>query len=291
MSVAAAPTHCIACGAAPKQSFKLSNGSDLLRCPQCKLGWWDWPAFDPTAFYDADYFQSADANRGYDDYAALEPANRVTARARLKRLRRIITTPKPTVLDLGCGTGVFLGEASRLGWNVSGIEVSPYAASVAQQRGLNVSCGPVDEASIESGPFDVVTLWDVIEHLRDPLATLRAASAALREGGVVALSTGDIESFAARLSGSRWHLFNLPEHLFFFSRDSLTRMLEDCGFVVRSVTREVNWSPISYLVERVRKSLRLPHFFAAPRFMANWVAPATLWDVLGVYAVKTRAVR
>lgn len=290
MTLASGPRFCIACGEAPRTSYRLRNGADLLRCPTCRLGWWNWPTFDPQQFYDVTYFQSPGVSRGYDDYAALEPAARITARARLGRVARLLgtTSTSPRLLDLGCGTGVFLEEAQRLGWRGAGQEVSPYASSVAQGRGLNVTCGPVDGAALPQGPFDVVTLWDVIEHLRDPRATLQAAAAVLSVGGVLALSTGDIESWAAKLTRSRWHLFNLPEHLYFFSKAALRRMLDDCGCSIRACGYEVNWAPVSYLVERLQKSLRLPRFVAAPRRAAHWVAPATLWDVLGVYAVKLR---
>src|SRR4029450_5031425 len=89
----------------------------------------------------------------------------------------------------------------------------------------------------------------------------------------------------ARLSGSHWHLFNLPEHLFFFSPRSLELLLNQAGCAVQSVAREVNWVPVSYLVERLAKPLggRPPQ----TPLPAKWVIPATLLDVIGLYARKT----
>jgi 2-polyprenyl-3-methyl-5-hydroxy-6-metoxy-1,4-benzoquinol methylase len=275
------------------------------------MGWWRWEAFDPGAFYDRDYFQSAAAAKGYSDYAALEPGVRRTSRARLRRISGLLAhrskpdrnewiiarntvserePSAPRLLDLGCGTGVFLDEARSAGFDVEGVEVSAYAADQARARGLVVHGAPLDTIDFASADFDVVTLWDVIEHVPDPMATLEQAAAALRRGGVLALSTGDVTSLCARLSGAHWHLFTLPEHLCFFSPRALRSMLRACGLRVARETREVNWVPVGYILERLTKSLlgrhlRLPHL---P--LSGLVLPATLGDVMGIYAVKPEGV-
>ncbi|MFN0136674.1 MAG: hypothetical protein ACKVS9_11230, partial [Phycisphaerae bacterium] len=89
MSDGAAPKTCVACGSAPRRDFTLSNGEPLLRCPTCKLAWWNWPAFDPAAFYDRDYFQSDQVDKGYNDYSAMEREIRRTAIGRLRRIDKI----------------------------------------------------------------------------------------------------------------------------------------------------------------------------------------------------------
>jgi SAM-dependent methyltransferase len=271
---------------------RLPGGVALLQCPGCRLAWWPWPAFDPAAFYDRDYFQGTGTAKGYADYASLEPGLRRTARARLRRIERLIGAdaaplPPPRILEIGCGVGVFLDEARRRGWETAGLEVSAYATGEARRRGLDVQCAAIEDAALERGRYDCVSLWDVIEHLRDPRGALARAADALRPGGVLALSTGDVTSLCARLSGPRWHLFNLPEHLFFFSPGSLRRMLAAAGCPLQRVTREVYWAPLSYLAERACKT---PGDASAARpaggGVRNWLAPATLLDVLGVYAVR-----
>lgn len=289
-SAVSAPATCIACGTAPRQSFRLSNGAWLRRCPRCGLGWWDWPPFDPAAFYDRAYFDGAEQSKGYDDYAALEPGVARTARQRLRRISRLHGPSRAAkrLLELGCGTGVFLDAARRAGWTVTGVEVSAYAAEQARQRGLAVETAPVEGLRPAEDAYDCVALWDVLEHLRDPAGVLCAAAKALRHGGVLALSTGDVTSLCARIAGPRWHLFNLPEHLFFFSPAALQRLLTKAGCRVVRVTRETNWVPVRYIAERLRKSTALPGAWGAllKSDISRWVIPATLLDVLGVYAVR-----
>jgi SAM-dependent methyltransferase len=292
MTMYVPPRRCPACGTPPRPSFRLHNGAQLLRCPRCLLGWWNWPAPDPGSFYDRDYFQSDEVAKGYDDYRSLEPALGRTSRARLRRIGGLLSpdaraaASRPRLLDLGCAAGYFLDEARRANWEVRGVEVSDYAAACARARGLEVTCAPLEELSLPAAAFDCVTLWDVLEHVRDPADVLTAAARAVRPGGVVALSTGDITSLCARLSGPRWHLFNLPEHLFFFSPPALRRLLRRAGCQVRRITREVQWVPLAYVLERLRKPLRNSPPAKRRRRAPSWVVPATLFDILGVYAIR-----
>jgi SAM-dependent methyltransferase len=196
-------------------------------------------------------------------------------------------------LDVGCGTGTFLDVARRAGWEVYGLELSAYAAEQARRRGLNVTGASADDMRLEVSAYDCVTLWDTLEHVRDPVGVLRTAGRALRRGGVLALSTGDITSLCARLMGARWHLFNLPEHLFFFSPPALTRLLARAGCQRVQITHEVNWLPVAYLLERLRKSsgglgwaLDRVRRGPALRAIGTSVVPATLLDVLGASAVR-----
>lgn len=288
MSGRAAPAMCVVCGGAPGVGPRLPTGAASRRCIRCGLVWWDWPEFEPAALYDRDYFQSTQHAKGYDDYAALEPGVRRTARLRLGRLERCVRLgsesgagAKRRLFEIGCGTGVFLDEARSAGWEVCGAEVSAYGAAQAAQRGLRVERAAIEELRPTSEKFDCVAMWDVIEHLRDPDGAIAFAASILRPGGWMALSTGDVDSMAARVSGSRWHLYNLPEHLFFFTVRSLRALLARHGFETKLVVREWQWVPASYLVERLSKTLlrRQTRPGAGPR----WLLPATLFDIVGLY--------
>jgi SAM-dependent methyltransferase len=200
---------------------------------------------------------------------------------------------RPALLEIGCGTGVFLDVAREAGWEVSGIEVSSYAVQQARGRGLSVDVCPIESSPLWAATYDCIALWDVIEHLRDPAGVLIQAGQALRPGGILALSTGDITSLSARLSGPGWHLFTVPEHLYFFSPAALEQLLRRAGCRIVQTTREVIWVPVAYLLERLRKTRVLPEprrsrRAGLPRGLKpaarDWLVPATLLDVLGLYA-------
>ncbi len=292
----APPRNCIACGATPRRIRRVGAGSWLRQCPRCLLGWWDWPPFDAASLYDQSYFQGSGVSKGYDDYAGQEAGLERAARGRARRIERRLAAAdggSRRLVDVGCGTGVFLAAARRAGWDVQGVEVSQYAAQVARDRGLVVDERGVEHMQLAESYYDCVTLWDVLEHLPNPASVLRTAGQALRRGGVLALSTGDVTSLCARLSGRRWHLFNLPEHLFFFSPAALRRLLERAGLRVVDVVREVNWVPVAYMSERLRKSSGLIGRVTARGIDAvasrggrRGTVPATLLDVIGVYAVR-----
>jgi len=191
-----------------------------------------------TAFYDSDYWEDPEAE-GYGGYAAAEERKRHHFAGLLGVLETL--RPPGALLEVGSAYGFFLDEASRRGWQVRGIEPSPHAARHArEQLGLDVASEPLSELATERNSVDAIVMWDVIEHLPDPRATLEAAYAWLRPGGVLGLSTGDVKSLTARLHGRGWSLLTPPWHQFYFSRRTMKRLLTDIGFKVVRVGGDGN---------------------------------------------------
>jgi SAM-dependent methyltransferase len=265
------------------------QGVEILQCAACRLAFWiPGAGFDPSSLYDGDYFASEHAAHGYDDYAALEPALRATFRRRLAKLGGA-TGAK--LLDVGAAYGFAASEAERAGFRVFAAEIS---ADAARHAGALVP-GRVLRASADHLPFgtacfDVVTLWDVIEHLPAPHAAVSEIARCLRPGGRLVLTTGDVGSLVAWLSGARWHLYTLPEHLFFYSRESLRRLLGSHGFRVETIRAEGALYPVGYLVERLRKTLVGRSRTGSIRFPgAGLVVPVNLFDVITVTARREAA--
>jgi len=140
------------------------------------------------------------------------------------------------LVDVGCYTGIFLEQARRAGWDVVGVEPSAWAAKLAREKGFTVFEGAFRDAHELPAPFDAVTIWDVIEHLPDPLADLKHAHSILKPGAVLALSTMDTASLFARLAGRHWPWY-MRMHLVYFTRESMRRMLEAAGFEVLAIER------------------------------------------------------
>lgn len=242
-----------------------------------------WPIAQARAFYGAEYFAGA-TPRGYTDYAALEPALRRTMRRRLCGL-----PPGGRLLDIGCATGTFVAEASTV-YTAAGTDVSLDACRVARHRGLDVLVTDAVALPFASASHDVITMWDTIEHLAAPVAVLAEVARVLRPGGTLVLSTGDVSSWCARLSGRRWHLFTVPEHRYFFSPHSLTRILDRVGLRCTACYHTGGYYSPAYLIERLVKTLfastRGIEHLTRHRFMRGTTLYVDLCDVMTVEAVR-----
>lgn len=136
------------------------------------------------------------------------------------------TKPGGRLLDVGCGSGVYLDAFRKLGWDAYGVELSPEAAEQARRSlGLKVFTGVLEDAKFPNGCFDVVTLIHVLEHLRDPVGTLREVSRILKKDGLLLMALPNLRSLAAWIFRSRWFPLDVPRHLYHFSPTSLRRLL------------------------------------------------------------------
>jgi SAM-dependent methyltransferase len=134
------------------------------------------------------------------------------------------------LLDVGSAMGGFMRVAADAGFAVEGVEVSQFGADYTRNElGLPVHACSLREAALPSSSFDVVTMWDVIEHLPDPLENLAEVNRVLRPGGLCFITTGDVSSRYARTLGKRWHLLTPPQHLFYFTPRALEGALAAHG--------------------------------------------------------------
>jgi len=204
----------------------------VVRCRRCGLLYLN-PRPSPDELQD--YYPTDD----YIPYTvAIEdepsPFKRLDRRFGLHKRCRAVTaqfSQPGRMLDVGCATGIFVDGMRRRGWEAYGVEINPEVAQYARQRlGLNVFTGELADAAFAEGFFDLVTLWDVLEHVSDPRQTLQEIARVLRPGGLLVLSLPSLESLEARLFGPYWIGWDLPRHLHLFPRPVLTQLLEEMGF-------------------------------------------------------------
>jgi SAM-dependent methyltransferase len=155
-----------------------------------------------------------------------------------------------SLLDVGAYIGVFVEIAGAAGWQAQGIDPSKWAADQAQRHGLDVRLGTLESSDLPLEAFDVITLWDVIEHLADPAAGLARARAHLRPGGWLVIHTMDIDAPIARLMGSRWPWL-MDMHLHYFGRRTLGRMLSEHGYEVIWQGAQGRYLRLGYVASRV----------------------------------------
>jgi SAM-dependent methyltransferase len=234
--------------------------SRLVQCVGCGLIYVN-PRPSPEDLatqYQAGYFHCDEPTfGGYENYEADREEILRTFRRRIALLMPWCRAAAPRLLDVGCATGLFLEVARDAGWRVEGIDISEYALARARERGFAVSRGTLPSATLESGGYDVVTLWDVIEHVPDPAAVIAECHRLLRPGGVLAMSTPDAGSPPAKWLKGRWLGFrSIDEHLYFFSRASMRALLARGGFRVERF-------------QSVGKDLSLPRLIARMRFYSK----------------------
>jgi SAM-dependent methyltransferase len=145
-----------------------------------------------------------------------------------------------TVLDVGCGGGLFLSLMKRRGFNVLGLDFSAEAARVArEQNGVRVLVGDLRSADLQPASCSLITMYHVVEHLLDPAAYLRAAAMLLKPDGRLIVQVPDRDCWEASLLGANWTGFDVPRHIHVFRSSDLRRLLQCCGF---EVVREKHFS-------------------------------------------------
>jgi SAM-dependent methyltransferase len=179
-------------------------------------------AAQAAALYSRDYFETDFPASGTEGQVQL-------AQRRLDRIEREV--PVGSLLDVGCGPGRFLGAARQRGWEAAGLDVSPAAAAMARSAsGVRVFEGELTgPRPPELEPVDVLTMWDVLEHLTDPVAALAEALGWLKPNGLLIVQTENVNSITASWMGSRWEQF-VQFHLYHFSPSTLRSALERSGF-------------------------------------------------------------
>jgi SAM-dependent methyltransferase len=143
--------------------------------------------------------------------------------------------PSGRLLDVGCATGNFLHEMARSGhWEVEGVEPNAEAARYGQERfGLKIHIGELTTVALPAGTYDVITMWNVFEHLHKPMENLRAIARLLKPKGWFIFSIPNLRSWEYRLLGKYWMGWELPRHLYYPSSELMETMLRSVGLWVR----------------------------------------------------------
>lgn len=220
--------------------FGLASGNFRLhRCPSCGCIF-QHPLPDPAAiasFYPREYWWSGNLQAGptgvihrmeraYREFVALD---------HVRFLERCgAGSNGRSLLDIGCGGGLFLHLARKRGYSPHGMDASAQAVAVAQsQYNLPVRQGEIGSPVWEGTRFDFITMFHVLEHLIDPGMALAYARELLLPGGSLILQVPNVASYQARLFGARWYGLDVPRHLINFTPRSLALLLDGAGFKYR----------------------------------------------------------
>lgn len=260
-----------------------SDGLCVVECAGCRLR-----ALHPLP--DVALVEQAVVDVEDPEFQALEPHR---ARTFARVLRRIAhhRPPPGRLLDIGCYTGLFPEMALAEGWDVAAVEPSRWAAREAAARlPGRIVTGFVRDAQFPDASFDVVTAWDVIEHLSDPRADLAVLSRLLRPGGHLFLSTMDVGAPVVRLLGRRWPWY-MPMHRYYFTPRTLAGLLGTAGFAIRAVEPYPHYTCLKYVCGKLEggfgRLARVVSAAAQALQLADRTIRVNFGDVVFVVAQRT----
>lgn len=249
---------CNVCGCKRYSLRFIYDGHNYVECSQCGLVFINPRQSDEAydVIYDEAYYNSASSlSCGYDDYPGERKKIEETGRRRYRLLSRLIE-PGP-MLDVGCAHGFYMNAARDAGFSPVGLEISEYSGRYAREHfGHEVFHGSLLQYSAPPTSFQLLTMWDVLEHLIDPAAYIRHGAGLLRSGGIFSIITPDVSSLHARLLGRHWVEFQKPrEHIYYFRRENIHRLLERNGFEIIWSGTAGKYVELGFALERLRDSL------------------------------------
>lgn len=267
----------------------MATSDAVVRCLECGL-YYTSPRPDDAGIREA-YAQLADR-----EFLDERRARELTYGRQLETLDRVAGrtappgAPRGRLLDAGCSMGFFMKEARAWGWSVEGFDPSRWAVQHASgEYDLKVTVGTTDSVTLEPAAYDVITAWDVVEHLLKPVEDFKKLAGALKPGGVLAISTHSLHSFAARILRSKYP-FLMPMHTMHFTPQTTALLFEKAGLKQVCVQPHHRYIRVGYGLSKL--SQRLPRTGAVCRGVArllrveDWHVFVTGLGIFDAFAVK-----
>lgn len=277
-------SECLLCGNSTGKRLLFQLSRPVVKCQGCNLV---FAVPKDSIVQSRDYDESYYRHGIYADYLEERISIRKNAGRILRELETLVQGR--TLLDVGCAAGFFLEAARARGWAVRGLDVSSYASEYARRElNLDVESGSIESTTESASKFDVVTLWDTIEHLSRPDLALINIRRRLTSEGMLALSTGDYGSFLRRLTGKRWRLFTDPTHNFFFDESTLRRLLNQTGYELFRIRRRGKWVSLSMILHQSPLPFKKRAQVWSSAIHLNPSLYINLYDVMTVFAKVIR---
>lgn len=215
---------CLVCGS-KKWTKKYK---DLVECKDCKYIRANnkYFKFNPQKLYTTSYFKNSD----YADYEREKGALEKNFSDRIERIRRY--KKGGSLLEVGSAFGFFLNLAKKY-FKITGVDLDKNVTKqAARNSGAKVFTGDLPSLGIKKSSYDIICMFDVIEHLKEPAKHIEKIHKILKDDGVLIIETGDIGSYLAMIQKDSWRLIKPPFHLQYFSKKTITIFLEKLGFEI-----------------------------------------------------------
>ena len=261
-------------------SYTIADGADAARLPiyaclSCGHG------FTPitNSHSISEWYEKAQPD---SVFLSNEAARRKTARRVLETIERMV---EPTsLLDVGAGPGLFVSEAVKRSWRATGLEVSSWAVDHARKT-YSVPMLQGDGEALGDVVYDVVTLFDVIEHVSNPTEFLNGIAPHVASGGMIVITTPRFDSVVAKAMGKRWHCI-FPAHIQYFTFPSLERSLHAAGFEIITTRSHTRYVSLKYLIYRLQNLFWKRPYSESSMFLQAAMVPMNVGDEFEVYARK-----
>lgn len=225
--------------------------------------------------YDQDYYESS-------PYSQFPILKNIYFQNKINKILTLYPKKGLEILDVGCGWGDFLQILNKNHLEYLGIDLSQEAVAICREKGLNCLKADLINLSKDSRQkYSVITFFQVIEHLKNPLKYLKAAKKLLKKNGILLITTPNNNSPLRFLFGPKWSVYNTPSHYFFYSKKSLGRLLKMSGFNNFEVKIDPpRFFSLNYVLERIfKKRLSVPKIFDLP-------IPTDPWGDLEAVAIN-----
>lgn len=266
---------CPVCGQNPRLLF--AGQRRIFLCPNCGLRFaGDGPG--KKNLYQQNYWKQVTSRQekscGYTDYLAEEEVLKKYFRDLLAQVGKLLPN-SGRVLDVGCSFGFFLEVAREKGdWQTYGVDLSAEAVASAKKRlkTKNIFLGSLNQARFPNDYFDLITVFQTLEHVTDPVGLLKEAGRVLRPGGIIVITTPDAESWLAKLMGKSWFSYRHLDHLLFFNYESLSYSLKKAGFKkIQRLKDPPYWHRLDYLLNRAKYYQGNRFLLQSNQWLGSWL--------------------
>ena len=212
------------------------------------------------SLYDDSYYAEGSGDRGYSEYMAQKREYAATFQEDLRRIEGILKASAGPlrILDVGCGPGFFVETALAAGHDAYGVDIIPSVVEHARALlpGRIFLGAPADVETVRNRPFDAIFASHVIEHVPGPLPFTSGLVPFLKPGGILVYVTPNIRSRLARISGRRWVSFKIPEHVAYYSPQTIGRLFSQAGLDPVVVDPAYQYYRIPFIALRLRRLIR-----------------------------------
>ena len=245
--------NCILCNSKASKLLFRKNNLNIVKCPKCSLVYVN-PRLSGSQLKEL-YNTNKISPMQY--YLQNELEDAINFEKRLKVIGQY--AKKGSLLDIGCNIGTFMQVAESQGWKTIGIDINRSAVIYAKKKGLNVFSSAIEHAKLKKSYFDVIMMNDVVEHLENPVEVLEKIKAWLKKDGILFIATPNIGSMIAKISGKNWLHVKPDEHIYYFSKKTISMLLGKAGFSTAKIMPLGRIRTADVILEKAKTYTSLPY--------------------------------